>query len=71
MMALPLKQKTAHAMKKSVKSDHPSQARADTRVAPEEMRKGRRYSTGHQVVGGKRKVRYVETNDPAKGCKFL
>jgi hypothetical protein len=32
---------------------------------------GRRYSVGTTVKKGKRKVRYVETNDPKKGCRFL
>lgn len=36
-----------------------------------EARGGRRYSVGTTTVKGRRKVRYVETSDPKKGCRFL
>ncbi|HHX82352.1 MAG TPA: hypothetical protein GX696_05145 [Pseudomonadaceae bacterium] len=46
----------------------------ETTSGPEgagEARAGRRYSVGTTTVKGRRKVRYVETSDPKKGCRFL
>lgn len=36
-----------------------------------DIREGRRYSVGSHRIGATRKVRYVETNDPKKNCRFL
>lgn len=35
------------------------------------QREDRRYSVGVQRGKGRKKVRYLETNDPKKGCRFL
>lgn len=35
------------------------------------QRDERRFSVGVARDKGRRKVRYVETNDPKKGCRFL
>jgi len=43
----------------------------DKNAVAEDVHAGRRYSVGTTVKKGKRKVRYVETNDPKKGCRFL
>lgn len=44
---------------------------APTPVPEPDVHAGRRYSVGTTVKKGKRKLRYVETNDPKKGCRFL
>lgn len=34
-------------------------------------RAGRRYAVSSQKGRARGKVRYIETNDPSKGCRFL
>ena len=43
----------------------------DQPASTADQRKGRRYTVGRSTENGKRKVRYVETSDTSKGCKFL
>lgn len=47
------------------------QARPAVPAEEPDVHAGRRYSVGTTVKKGKRKLRYVETNDPKKGCRFL
>lgn len=54
----------------TVKPDADPPEQHDTSMAAE-VHAGRRYSVGTTVKQGKRKLRYVETNDPKKGCRFL
>ncbi len=43
----------------------------DTSAGKTLQRDERRFSVGVARDKGRRKVRYVETNDPKKGCRFL
>jgi hypothetical protein len=40
-------------------------------IPPEKQREGRRYAVSQQKGKAKGKMRYIETNDPSKGCRFL
>lgn len=58
---------------------HPEQknvsSSANTPITPEDtppdIRDGRKFAVSSGRGKGKNKIRYIETNDPTKGCRFL
>ncbi|TVZ37359.1 hypothetical protein P886_1700 [Alteromonadaceae bacterium 2753L.S.0a.02] len=49
--------------KQSGNSDQPQEDR--------DVREGRKFAVSSNKGKAKGKVRYIETNDPSKGCRFL
>ena len=58
-------------MSESKKKTSGTRPGADTPENARVSRDERRYSVGVQRGRARRKVRYIETNDPKKGCRFL
>ncbi|ACR11410.1 hypothetical protein TERTU_3992 [Teredinibacter turnerae T7901] len=60
-------------------TETPSKAISKTKAAicdkknssQESIREGRKYAFSSIKGKSKGKVRYIETNDPSKGCRFL
>jgi len=55
----------------SNKQKKDSEAKKQQQNAEELVRDGRRFSVGTHREGAKRKIRYIESNDPKKNCRFL